>query len=342
MKHVTIKDVARQLGVSISSVSRAFNDKYDIKSETKARILQVAKDLGYRPNPIAQKLSQRQSLNIGMIVPEFINDFYARVIIGVQQVLIAKGYQVLVMQSDENSELERNNIQTLIDNFVDGIIICPINEHDNSSLFKELLSKNIPLVFLGRISAGFMGTKVIFDDYKWSLFATEHLIRQGYRKIHHLSGAPDFSVSKKRMAGFLKAMDKHHYTTDQYRVIHTGLTPEAGEMAINQLVKSDDLPEAIFCINDPVALGAMKALRMHGLQIPQDVAIVGCTETPMAALVYPPLTSITQPAIEMGTSAAELLLRQIDHGFNPPQTITFDGHLNVRDSSIQVTQDLRY
>ncbi|UXX77864.1 LacI family transcriptional regulator [Reichenbachiella carrageenanivorans] len=333
MKHVTIKDVARKLGVSISSVSRAFNDKYDIKPETKARILSVADELGYRPNPIAKKLIKQQSLNIGIIVPEFINDFYARVIIGVQQVLIAKGYQVLIMQSDENPDLERNNTKTLLDNFVDGLIVCPINEHDNILYFKKQISQGVPIVFLGRISAGFIGSKIIFDDYKWSLFATEHLINQGYQTIYHLSGDPQFSVSKKRKAGFLKAMEKHKIPESNYKIIAAGLTAEAGELATTQLIQKEDVPEALFCINDPVALGAMKALRTYHINIPQDIAIVGCTETPMAPLAYPPLTSITQPAVEMGASAAELLLRQIEHGFNTPQTITFDGLLNIRESS---------
>ena len=335
MKHVTIKDVAKRLNISVSSVSRAFNDKYDIKKETKERILRVAKEMGYHPNPIAQKLIKQKSYNIGVVVPEFINEFFAKIIMGIQDVLISRGYQVLVMQSDEVADRELRNAKTLVDNFVDGLIICPLNEDNNKDFYVRQLELGNPIVFLGRVNESFPGFKVMFNNIKWSLFATEHLIDQGFKKIYYLSGHPDLCVSRNRVSGFLKAMQKYNISQNNYKVIEAGLLPEDGEKAILQLIESKDMPDAFFCINDPVAFGAMKALKKNGYKIPDDIGILGFTETRMADLVTPALTSVKQPTFEMGKSAAELLLLQIENGFTVPQTKIFDGKLNIRESSIR-------
>ncbi|MFY0601261.1 MAG: LacI family DNA-binding transcriptional regulator [Cyclobacteriaceae bacterium] len=333
MKHVTIKDVAKALNVSVSSVSRAFNDKYDIKKETKDRILKVANEMGYRPNPIAQKLMKQKSYNIGVIVPEFINDFFAKVTIGIQDVLISRGYQVLVMQSSEDIDQELNNARTLIRNFVDGLIVCPINEDVNREFYLSKLEEGIPMVFLGRVGESLPGSKVVFNDAKWSLFAAEHLIRQQMTKIYYLAGKPNLCVSRNRIKGFERALEKHGFPPENSRIIHAGLYPEDGEREMEKLIAENDIPDAILCVNDPVAVGAMKVLKRHGFNIPNDIAVVGFTESQVADLVTPTLTSVSQPSYEMGKSAAELLLKQLENGFGIPQTISFDGELNIRESS---------
>lgn len=336
MKHVTIKDVAKRLNVSISSVSRAFNDKYDIKKETKERILSVAKEMGYYPNPIAQKLMKQKSFNIGVVVPEFINEFFAEVIIGIQEVFIARGYQVLVMQSDENAERELQNSKTLVGNKVDGLVICPLTEGINKDFYVNQLELGYPIVFMGRVNESFPGSKVIFDNAKWSLFATEHLIKQGFERIYHLSGHPDLCVSRNRVSGFVKAMEKHGFSREYYKVIEAGLLAEDGEKVVNDLIEKNDLPDAFTCMNDLVALGAIKVLKKKGYKVPEDIGVVGFTESKVADLVTPTLTSVKQPTFEMGKTAAELLLQQIENGFTVAQTRVFDGKLNIRDSSVLI------
>ena len=185
MKHITIKDVEKRVNCSISTVSRAFNDKYDIRKEKRDLILATAKEMGYSPNPIAKSLLKQCTNQIGVIVPEFINTFFPEVIIGIQDVFLKKGYQILIMQSGESHQAEIENIKTMENNMVDGMIISLTLESKNVDYLKSLIEKGFPLVIFNRVSNDLETSKVIIDDYKWAFFATEHLIYQGYKKIFH-------------------------------------------------------------------------------------------------------------------------------------------------------------
>jgi len=337
MKHVTIKDVAKILNVSVSTVSRAFNDKYDIRKETRDYIIAKAKEMGYHPNPIAKKLLSQCSYNIGVVVPEFINPFFPEVIIGIQDVLFKAGYQVLIMQSNESSVNELENIKTLENNMVDGIIMSISQETKNIDYYKKLINDGFPLVMFNRVSDELDVSKVIFDDYKWAFFATEHLIYQGYKKIFHFSGPKVLGLSRNRIQGFTDALKKHRIAVSADLVIETGLMIADGERVMQQLIDTRNLPEAIFCVNDPTAIGVIKKLKQNGLRIPLDVAVVGFTETKTAELLDPQLTSVAQPTFEMGQIAAKLLLDQINSKSNSiPQKIVLNGRLNIRDSSVKL------
>ncbi|TXG36106.1 LacI family DNA-binding transcriptional regulator [Seonamhaeicola maritimus] len=335
MKHVTIKDVAKRLNVSVSTVSRAFNDKYDIRKDTKELILKTAKEMGYHPNPIAKKLSQNRSLNIGVVIPEIINEYYSEVIIALQEFLIYKGYQVLVMQSDENGEQELKNVKTLINNMVDGLIIAPTTGNSNMDFYRQRINDGYPIVFLNRVDDSAPGSKVIFNNEKWSFFATEHLIRQNLNKIYHFSGYLDMCVSQERIQGFKKAMNKHKISKENYKIIEAGLLPEEGMEVIEDLIFHHDIPDAIFCVNDMVALGAIKKLKDNGYRVPEDVAVVGFTETRMAELVSPQLSSVKQPTYDMAKKAGELLLRHIEDENAPAETIIMNGEFTIRKSSVK-------
>ncbi len=335
MKHFTIQDIADKLNVSISTVSRAFNNKYDIKKETKELILKTAKEMGYHPNPMAKSLSKKRSSNIGVVVPEFINEYYSEIVIALQSFLISKGYQVLVMQSDEDEDQELINVQTLINNMVDGLIIAPTMGSKNIQYYQSKVKEGYPIVFLNRIESSIPVSKVIFNNVKWSFFATEHLIRQGYKKIYHLSGYKDLSVSYERIQGFKKAMKKHHIIEDNYKIIETGLLAKEGMEVIEDLIFHHDIPNAFFCVNDMVALGAIKKLKDNGYRVPEDVAFVGFTETRIAELVSPQLSSVKQPTYDMAKKAGELLLKQIENKSTPIETIILNGEFNIRKSSIK-------
>lgn len=190
------------------------------------------------------------------------------------------------------------------------------------------------MVFFNRVDEAIPASKVVFDDYKWAYFATEHLVKQGYRKIFHLSGYQHLSLSQNRIRGFRKALDKFSvpYTNDH--IIETGFFMEEGQAVMEKLIAEENIPDAIFAANDPTAIGAMKALKHAGLRIPEDIGLVGFSESKMAEIVDPPLTSVSQPTFEIGRTAAELLLRQIAaDGFAAPKTVVLDGKLNVRASS---------
>lgn len=335
MKRVTIKDVARKLNVAVSTVSRAFNDKYDIRQDTKSRILEVAAEMGYHPNPIAKQLVQQKTCTIGVVVPEFVNSYFPEVIIGIQDVFVKKGYKVLVMQSNECHTTELENVKTLEDYMVDGLIISLSRESHNNEYYIRMLEKGYPIVFFNRVDETISASMVLFDDFKWAYFATEHLIKQGYRKIYHLSGYQHLSLSQNRIRGYRKAMDKFKIPYDANYIIETGFFMEEGQSVMQKLIEAGNIPEAIFATNDPVAIGAMKAIKKAGLNIPNDIAVASFSESKMAEIVDPPLTSVSQPTFTIGKTAAELLMKQIDaDGFAPPETIVLDGKLNIRASSI--------
>jgi len=336
MQYITIKDIARALDISVATVSRAFNDRYGIKKETRELVLRKAKEMGYRPNPIARKLLQKQSLNIGVIVPEFINSFFSEVIIGIQEILCKKDYQVIIMQSNESAYLELKNLITMENSMVDGLLISLSKETKNIEALKQLIDEGFPIVLFNRINDTLPVSKVIFNDYKWALFATEHLIEQGYRKIFHFAGPTHLNLIKDRIRGFKRAMEKHRIPYEKDQIIETGILMEDGENAMEALIQKNDIPEAIFATNDPTAIGAMKVLKKHGYNIPNDVGLVGFSNSKMAEIVEPALTSVEQPTYKMGKTVAELLLKQLTS--KEPvdsKTIVMDGRLVIRDSSIK-------
>lgn len=335
MKHVTIKDVARKLNVSVSTVSRAFNDKYDIRTETKELILKTAEEMGYRPNPIARKLIQQRSLNIGIIVPEFVNSFFPEVIIGAQEVLLKKGYQVLIMQSNESWETELKNVETMVDNMVDGLIISLSCENQNIENYKKLIDSEMPIVFFNRVVEDLPASKVVFDDFKWAFFATEHLLVQGHTDIVHLTGPKNLTLSKNRLKGFDAAHRK--YKVPLGRKVSCDFSMEAGAEVALEMIEKKEVPTAIFAASDQSAIGAMRVFKEHGYDIPKDIAFVGFSESRLAEHIAPSLTSVSQPTNDIGQTAANLLLKQIEtQGLFVPQTIVLNGRLNVRESSMKI------
>lgn len=339
MQYITIKDIARALNVSVATVSRAFNDKYDVKKETREMILKKARELGYKPNPIARKLLQKHSYNIGVIVPEFVNSFFPQAIIGIQEVFLEKNYQVIIMQSNECADIELKNLISMENNMVDGLLISLSRETRHSEYLEQLIAEKFPVVLFNRVSAELPASKVVFNDYKWAVFATEHLIEQGYRDILHLSGPRNLLLIQDRIRGFKKAMEKHGLPSDDRQVVESGIFIEDGERTMEELLREGRIPEAIFATNDPTAIGAMKVLKKHGFRIPEDIGIVGFSNTKMAEIIEPALTSVEQPTTEMGRIAAELLLEQITAVVPPdPRTIILDGQLIIRDSSIKTTK----
>lgn len=334
MKKVTIKDVARKLNFSVSTISRAFNDKYDINPATKELIVRTAQEMGYSPSLYARQLTQNRSRLIGVIVPEFINAFFPSVISGIHKIAKSKGYQLLIMSSDEHASEEMENLSVLVQGMVDGILISFVQEAHDISPYLEL-NDRIPIVQFNRVNPKLNTSKVIFDDYKWAFAATEHLVEQGYSNIYHLKGPSNLIISHQREKGFMDAMKKHGLPY-QGHCIESGIFIEDGKQVANKLFELPSLPDAIFCFNDPVAIGVMEELRSKNVAVPQSVALVGFTESLIASHTTPMLTSVEQPAIEMGETAAKILIEEIEAQQRPsPKTIVLDGELHVRDSSLK-------
>ena len=337
MKRITIKDIAHELHYSISTISRAFNDKYDIHPETREIILKKAMEMGYQPNPLAKKLRENRSYNIGVVIPEFIGSFFPEVIIGAQEVFFEKGYQVLITQSNECYKDELKNVKTLVNSMVDGLLISLTHETKNIDYYKSVVDSGLPVVLFNRVTDEINSSKVVFDDYKWAFFATEHLIYQKYKKIFHLSGPKHLSLTKERIRGFTDAFLKHRLHIDDSYILESGFMMEDGDKVAKEMIEKDNIPEAILACGDLTAIGAMKVFKKNGYKIPEDIAFVGFSEHPLARHIDPPLTSVAQPTYDMGRAAANLLIEQIENkGVFIPQTIQLNGMLNIRESSMKI------
>lgn len=334
-KYATLKDIALKLNLSTATVSRALADRWDVNPETKQLVKEEAIRQNYKPNINAKRLQNRKSKTIGLIVPEFRTSFFPNVILGIQKVVDEHGYQLLITQSNESMEVEKRHIQLLEDNMVEGIILSITQEGENSKEYQQLIDSGTPLVFFNRVCSRTAAPKVMIDDYKSAFFATEHLIYNGFKKIIHFAGPVNLNVAKERKRGFLDAMKKHKLDLNENSVLTANVFSDKGYQLMQSLIDADQLPQAIFCFNDPTALGALKAIQEAGLNCPEDVALVGFSETELAQLVNPPLTSVAQPTFEMGETAASLLFEQLNASLNEtPKTMMLSAKLNIRKSSI--------
>lgn len=313
-KHTTIKDIAKTLNIHHSTVSRALRNRPDVKADTRRLVLETAKKLDYQPNALAQNLKKQRTNSIGVIVPEIKHNFFAAFISGVEDIAYNKGYVILLSQSNEDMEREVLNTRALVSNHVAGLIVSISQTTDNSDHFKLFLDRGGALVFFDRICPELDTSKVTVDDYAGAFKATEHLIKRGYRKIGHLGGTRKISITEARYEGFLAALQKYNIKINKSYIQFHGFHEINGKEGMKSLLGLTDRPEAIFAINDPVALGAYEAIKEQGLKIPQDMAIVGFSNNPSSAVVSPALTTINQPAYEMGQKSAELLIEQIENG----------------------------
>ena len=333
MKHSTIIDIARKLKISASTVSRALNDHPDIKKETKIIVRRVAQELHYSPNPIAKSLQSNRTMTIGVIVPEIKHDFFASAISGIEEVAYHSGYTILLCQSNESVDREIINTNVLIHHRVAGIIASITQTTTNGNHFQEIIKRKIPLVFFDRVCDDIITSKIIIDDYQSAFDAVTFLIHKGYHKIAHFAGPQGVGIYEKRLKGYIDALQQNHIPFIEGLMLHVGLDAKNGYDAMDSLFASHLIPDAIFTVNDPVALGACKRVKEAGLKIPEDVAAIGFSNNVVASMVDPPLTTIDQFPFEMGRKAAEMLILSIENDTREPQTIIMDTKLIIREST---------
>ncbi len=333
MKHVTIKDIAKYLALSVSTVSRALTDDKNIRKETKDKVLDAAIKLGYKPNPVATNLKYGRTNTVGVIVPEMFTPFAAQVIEGIQRTLYPKGLKVIIAQSNENSETELENLQTMERFMVDGLIICLCHYSANAEKYRQLQADGLPIVFYDRIPDDSEASKVVINDYTKSFFMVEHLVRSGRKRIVHLH-APDYILnSHERYKGYQDALQKFNIAYDKNLVIKTGMAIDDGKRAAEKLLKSKLSFDAIFAFTDTLAIGAMNYLREQSVKIPEDVAVAGFSGTVLSTVVYPRLTTVEQPLEIMGQTAAELILEKIKDPDAPNRTVVLDAEIRLREST---------
>ena len=311
MKHVTIKDIARSLCISVSTVSRALTDDKNIRRETREAVLREAERLGYRRNPVAMNLKMGRTNTIGVIVPEMHTPYASQVVAGIQSVLYKNNQKVMIAESDESPLRERESLQMMEEFMVDGLIVSLCSYKQNVDVYRRLAAAGMAIVFYDRIPHGLDDMpQVMVDDNNDSYFMAEHLIRLGRRRIAYLYGPDDVYNTVERERGYREAMEKFH-VYDPQLVIRTGMTFADGAAAVDDLERRGIEFDAVYAFTDTLAIGAMNRLRELGRRIPEDVAVAGFSGTELSTIVYPKLTTVEPPLTEMGQRAAELVLEKV-------------------------------
>lgn len=335
MKHTTLTDIAKKLGISVSTVSRALSDNPDIKIDTKKRVKKLAKEFNYKPNPIAQSLKSNRTTIIGVIVPEIKHDFFSSAISGIEEVAYHSGYTIIVCQSNENFEREVVNTNVLIQQRVAGIVASISQDTQNGDHFQSVIDHGIPLVFFDRVCENISASKVIIDDAKSAFDAVSYLISKGYKKIAHFAGPQVLEICKQRLRGYTEALNKARIPIVKELICYGGLHEMDGYNSMDYLLKKNIIPDAIFAVNDPVVIGAFQRIKEAGLKIPEDIGLIGFSNNKITTLVDPAITTVDQPSFEMGKKATSILIEMIESEKKNgrAKTIILDTKLIARNSS---------
>lgn len=312
---VTIKDIAKALGLSTSTVSRALRDSHEISAETKQLVLDCAEKLNYRPNPIALSLKEKRSRSIGVVVCEIANNFFSQIINGIESIAYDRGYNVIISQSHESYEREVMDLHYLSSRSVDGLLISVSTETNDTSHIRALHEKGLPIVLFDRIADEIKTHTVVSDNFQGAYDATEHLIKNGYKKIAALTNSEFLSITSERLAGYREALLAHDIKPINSWVKHCfygGMIFSEIEEAVNNLLTQKNKPDAIFTTSDKLTTGCLKTLIRRGIRVPDEIAVIGFSNTDIPELLNPSLSVIRQPAYEMGKAATELLLQLIE------------------------------
>lgn len=333
-RHVSLKDLARELNVSISTVSRALRDHPDISPKIREKVKQLAASYHYSPNPLAMGLLKQETRMIGVIVPDLVTHFYASIISGIENFAKEKGYFILIASSNESVQKEKESIENLLKARVEGLIVCLSQETKETAHFESLLKQEIPLVFFDRVCLQDQVSCVTVDNQNAACKITAHFYEQGCRRIAFISGPPHLNISKERLSGYSEGLRVCNLKPDPDLVEQCDLNHESARKAMNRLLFLPEPPDAVFGINDTVAFGAMKEIKHHGLQIPKDIGLIGFTDEFHATVVDPQLTSVTHPTFKMGRKAAKLFFERIEDN-STSRAIALKTKLVVRESSVK-------
>lgn len=331
----TIYDISKKLNVSAATVSRALNNSPKISSATKDLILKTAKEMNYKQNRLAQALKSGRTNNVGVIVPYINRNFFSSVIRGIEEELSPHGYHVIICQTHENVENERKQINTLLDTQIDGIFMSVSKTTRQTDHLQKILDNNTPLVFFDRKKEMTGVSSVTLDDFKGGYIVTEHLIKQGCKKIAHFSGDLNLEIYTNRYEGYKAALKDYDITFNPDHVIQVSSNIESGASAVEELWKLDDCPDAIFSAGDHNALGAIQELKRRKIRIPEEVCVAGFSNEPFTKYMELPISSVDQTPLVMGQIAAEVFLEQINEKKSRTieKKVVLNPELLIRNSS---------
>jgi LacI family transcriptional regulator len=336
---VRMKDIAQELGVSVMTISKALRNHTDIGEETRKRVLQRAQDLNYFPNAHARSLVTGRSGLIGLIVPDLVHPFFAEVARGLATALGKKGYYLIITSSEEDSDLESHEIDQLLGRGLDVLIIA--SSSPNIQVLHRMEEHGTPYILIDREAPNSSGNYVGSDNRKIGVLATEHLIKMGCQRIAHVRG-PDHSPGIRRLEGYVHALGRYGrkplpgYVVEGQTVDVRGL--ESGGKAVNSLLKLKRIPDGIFCYNDPLAIGVLEALSKHGIDVPNEISVIGCGNLHYDSLLRTPLSTIDQRSCVIGERAAGMALGLLGaKNRRRAERIVVEAELVVRDSSRRQT-----
>lgn len=330
----TIADIANAMGVSVSTVSRALHDHPDISPERKSSIKQLAQSLEYQPNALAQSLASRTTHTIGVIIPDIERPFFASVVSGIQHKASASGYKVIICQSNESHNTEVANVQTLMNNMIDGLLICHSKETTSFDHLKLHLRRGIPIIHFDRVCEEMATSKIYVDDVNGSFLTTNHLLKEGYKRIAVLAGPKHLTISKNRVAGYKKALKKNGIRFDEALLYHGDFSMEETKRLVNQMLQSNPKPDAIFSVFHKGAIDAMMHLKTKKIKIPQQIGVAAFGNDSSALIIEPSLTAFDQQPFHIGEMAVKEFLEQIiDSASYQQKSIVIKGSLIVRDST---------
>ncbi|MBL0744538.1 LacI family DNA-binding transcriptional regulator [Chryseolinea lacunae] len=335
-KQITIYDIAEALQLSPATVSRGLKDHPAIRKDTRKRIVDKAREMGYQQNHFASNLRKSKSNTIGVIVPRLNSYFMASVISGMEKVANAAGYNLIISQSIESKEKEFTNVKTLYDSRVDGLLVSLAYDTEDISHFDLFLAKGIPLIFFDRVFEHPQCTSIVIDNFKAGYEVTQHLIDQGCKRIAHVTGNIMRNVYSDRLRGYKQALANAGLPFDEALVYYCNLSEQAGAEAASHLLALPHPPDGVFCTNDTTAVNCMRVLKQAGIRIPEQIAVAGFNNDPLSKVIEPNLTTLNYPGQEMGELAAATLIRKLDRNEGSSiNTLVLRHDLIVRESSLR-------
>lgn len=334
-RQATIKDIAKKLGISTSTVSRAMRNAPDVNINTRKSVLALSEQLKYQPSKLALSLKQNQTHTIGVLVPN-LDYVLSSMVKGIDEVALEAGFTVMVCQSNESFGREIVNTRRLMESLVDGFLVSVSSETKTFDHINRIKDQELPLVIFDRVSSQLKAPSVEIDNKDGGFQATEHLIEQGYKKIAILAGPKNLSISNDRLDGYLLALKKAKRKPIPEFIVHCDFNQQYAYNATLELLNSKHKPDAIFAISDRMAIGAMLAIKEKGLKMPKDIGLVGFNNEPVISLVSPAISSIDQPAFELGKAAAKLFIERMHNENMDDVNIVLKPKLIVRESSMRV------
>jgi len=335
----TIKDVARQVGVSTATVSHVINNTRFVSEGLKEKILQTIRDLNYQPNAIARSLVKRKTHTIGIIISDILNPFYTAIVRGIEDVTYKSGYNVVLCNTDEDPEKEMLYIQILMEKRIDGLVISTAFQDGGHPLLSQL--KGIPLVAVVRKINNLASDAVLGDNSGGVYKAIDHLIQLGHRRIGIISGPTGLSSGAERLAGYKKALEGHRIPIEEDRIKIGDFKRESGYSLTKELFKLSPLPTALFVANNQMTIGALQALTELKIRIPEDISFVGFDDMEWYSFLDPPLTTVEHSPYILGKTAGEVLLQRISHKRKNPKKVFIPSHLIIRKSTARVAKGRR-